>query len=169
MELLVAAEQLLDDGFVVLAYQRRPDRRHRPRTPRLRRGHAARRTDRQRDGHPQPVQLGHHPDAAIVPVILDAGIGTASDAAIAMELGCDAVTRAQQPDRMAEAMRKGVEAAAARLGDRWPGASTPALRQRVVTHRGPRQPRQRGAAMTPSVALTIAGSDSAAGPASRPT
>ena len=51
-----------------------------------------------------------------MPVILDAGIGTASDAAIAMELGCDgvllasAVTRAQDPSLMAEAMRKAVEA-----------------------------------------------------------
>ena len=51
-----------------------------------------------------------------VPVILDAGIGTASDAAIAMELGCDgvllasSVTRAQDPSGMAEAMRKAVEA-----------------------------------------------------------
>ena len=48
--------------------------------------------------------------------MLDAGIGTASDAAIAMELGCDAVllatavTRAQDPVAMAEAMRKAVEA-----------------------------------------------------------
>lgn len=51
-----------------------------------------------------------------VPVILDAGIGTASDAAIAMELGCDGVllassiTRAQDPELMAAAMRSGVEA-----------------------------------------------------------
>jgi thiazole synthase len=51
-----------------------------------------------------------------VPVILDAGVGTASDAAVAMELGCDAVllasavTKAQQPAAMAEAMRKAVEA-----------------------------------------------------------
>jgi thiazole synthase len=51
-----------------------------------------------------------------VPVVLDAGVGTASDAAIAMELGCDAVllassvTRAQAPATMAEAMRKAVEA-----------------------------------------------------------
>jgi thiazole synthase len=55
-------------------------------------------------------------DHARVPVLVDAGIGTASDAAIAMELGCDgvllasAVTRAQQPAAMAEAMRKAVEA-----------------------------------------------------------
>ncbi len=51
-----------------------------------------------------------------VPVILDAGIGTASDAALAMELGCDAVllasavTRAQHPALMADAMRRAVEA-----------------------------------------------------------
>jgi thiazole synthase len=55
-------------------------------------------------------------EAASVPVILDAGIGTASDAALAMELGCDAVllasavTRAQRPDLMAAAMRAAVEA-----------------------------------------------------------
>ncbi|MBI9114119.1 thiazole synthase [Sanguibacter suaedae] len=51
-----------------------------------------------------------------VPVILDAGVGTASDAALAMELGCDgvllasAVTRAADPARMARAMRLAVEA-----------------------------------------------------------
>ena len=57
-------------------------------------------------------------------MILDAGIGTASDAAVAMELGCDAVllasavTRAREPAVMAEAMRKAVEAGrlAARAG-----------------------------------------------------
>ena len=49
-----------------------------------------------------------------VPVILDAGIGTASDAAVAMELGCSAVllatavTRARDPERMAAAMRSAV-------------------------------------------------------------
>lgn len=51
-----------------------------------------------------------------IPVIVDAGVGTASDAAIAMELGCDgllmntAVAGAKQPVKMAEAMRKAVEA-----------------------------------------------------------
>jgi thiazole synthase len=51
-----------------------------------------------------------------VPVILDAGIGTASDAALAMELGCDAVllasavSRAEDPPGMAAAMRAAVEA-----------------------------------------------------------
>jgi thiazole synthase len=55
-------------------------------------------------------------DEATVPVILDAGIGTASDAALAMELGCDAVllassvTRAQNPATMAAAMALAVEA-----------------------------------------------------------
>ena len=53
---------------------------------------------------------------ATVPVILDAGIGTASDAALAMELGCDgilvasAISRAHDPIAMARAMRAGVEA-----------------------------------------------------------
>lgn len=53
---------------------------------------------------------------ASVPVVLDAGIGTASEAALAMELGCDAVllasavTRAQNPVNMAQAMRHAVEA-----------------------------------------------------------
>jgi thiazole synthase len=51
-----------------------------------------------------------------VPVIVDAGVGTASDAAIAMELGCDgvlmntAVAAAQKPVMMARAMKKAVEA-----------------------------------------------------------
>ena len=51
-----------------------------------------------------------------VPVILDAGLGSASDAAVAMELGCDgvlvasAVNRAEDPEMMAEAMRLAVEA-----------------------------------------------------------
>lgn len=51
-----------------------------------------------------------------VPVIVDAGVGTASDAAVAMELGCDAVLMntaiagAQNPVLMAEAMRLAVEA-----------------------------------------------------------
>lgn len=54
--------------------------------------------------------------AVDVPVVLDAGIGTASDAALAMELGCDAVlaataiTRAAHPARMAAALRAAVEA-----------------------------------------------------------
>jgi len=55
-------------------------------------------------------------ERANVPVILDAGVGTASDAALAMELGCDAVlcasaiSRAEDPVTMARAIRLGVEA-----------------------------------------------------------
>jgi thiazole synthase len=55
-------------------------------------------------------------EAVSVPLVLDAGIGTASDAALAMELGCDAVlvataiSRAREPERMARAMRLAVEA-----------------------------------------------------------
>jgi thiazole synthase len=55
-------------------------------------------------------------DAVRLPVIVDAGVGTASDAAIAMELGCDgvlmntAVAAAKDPVGMARAMKKAVEA-----------------------------------------------------------
>lgn len=55
-------------------------------------------------------------DAVSVPVIVDAGVGTASDAAIAMELGCDAVlmnsaiSHAQDPVLMASAMKNAVQA-----------------------------------------------------------
>ncbi|GAA0972418.1 thiazole synthase [Acrocarpospora macrocephala] len=66
-------------------------------------------------------------ESAQVPVILDAGIGTASDAALAMELGCDAVllatavTRARRPELMAAAMRDAVSAGRrARLAGRIP-------------------------------------------------
>jgi thiazole synthase len=66
---------------------------------------------------------------ASVPVVLDAGIGTASDAALAMELGCSAVllntavAKAQDPVRMAAAMRAAVEAGRlARVAGRIPKA-----------------------------------------------
>ena len=74
---------------------------------------------------------------ATVPIVLDAGIGTASDAALAMELGCSAVllstavTRAADPERMALAMRSAVEAGylargAGRVPQRfWAQASSP--------------------------------------------
>ena len=63
-----------------------------------------------------PYNLAIIREQVRVPVILDAGVGTASDAALAMELGCDgvllasAVTRARDPEQMAEAMRRAVEA-----------------------------------------------------------
>lgn len=61
-------------------------------------------------------------ERANVPVVLDAGIGTASDAALAMELGCSAVlvasavTRAQDPEAMARAMDLAVQAGRAAAG-----------------------------------------------------
>jgi thiazole synthase len=69
-------------------------------------------------------------ERAGVPVVLDAGIGTASDAALAMELGCaavlvaSAITRAADPERMAVAMALAVEAGraayeAGRIPRRW--------------------------------------------------
>jgi thiazole synthase len=116
VELLDAAERLVDDGFVVLPYTNDD--------PVL-----ARRLEQvgcatvMPLGSPIGSGLGiRNPhnislivEQATVPVVLDAGIGTASDAALAMELGCDAVllasavTRAQSPVLMAEAMRKAVE------------------------------------------------------------
>ena len=117
IELVDAAERLVDDGFIVLPYTNDD--------PVL-----ARRLEQigcaavMPLGAPIGSGLGiRNPhnielivESAGVPVILDAGIGTASDAAQAMELGCDAVlvasavTRAQKPALMAEAMRKAVEA-----------------------------------------------------------
>ena len=125
VELLDAAEQLVDDGFTVLAYAN-DDPVLAGRLERV--GCAA----VMPLGSPigsgagirNPYNLRIIVEAAQVPVILDAGIGTASDATIAMELGCDgvllasAVTRAQDPVRMALAMRHAVEAGrlAARAG-----------------------------------------------------
>jgi thiazole synthase len=67
---------------------------------------------------------------SLVPVVLDAGIGTASDAALAMELGCDAVlvntaiAKSHDPIAMASAMKAGVEAGRlARLAGRIPKRS----------------------------------------------
>jgi thiazole synthase len=117
IELVDAAEQLVDDGFVVLPYTTDD--------PILaRRLEAVGCAAVMPLGAPIGSGLGiRNPhnielivEAAGVPVILDAGLGTASDAAVAMELGCDAVllasavTRAHHPARMAEAMRRAVEA-----------------------------------------------------------
>ena len=84
-----------------------------------------------------------------VPIILDAGIGTASDAALAMELGCDAVllassvTRAEQPRLMAEAMRYAVLAGrsaylAGRIPKRWHAkASSPERTAKQISTSNP--------------------------------
>jgi thiazole synthase len=63
-----------------------------------------------------PWNLGLIVEGATVPVLVDAGVGTASDAAIAMELGCDgvlmnsAIAHAREPVRMARAMKLAVQA-----------------------------------------------------------
>ena len=90
-----------------------------------------------------PYNLRLIVEAARVPVILDAGIGTASDAALAMEAGCDgvllasAISRAEDPAAMATAMRKAVEAGLrGAAGGPDPAA---ALRRGVEPHRGRRR------------------------------
>jgi thiazole synthase len=131
VELLDAAEQLVDDGFVVLPYTN-DDPVVAARLQSI--GCAA----VMPLGSPIGTGLGiRNPhniamivEQSTVPVVLDAGIGTASDAALAMELGCDAVlvasavTRAQQPAVMAAAMARAVEAGrlarhAGRIPQRW--------------------------------------------------
>ncbi|WP_091650311.1 thiazole synthase [Micromonospora pallida] len=117
VELLRAAEQLVDDGITVLPYTSDD--------PVLARrladvGCAAVMPAGAPIGSGLGVTNPHHirliRQEVDVPVILDAGIGTASDAALAMELGCDAVllasavTRAADPEAMAGAMRHAVEA-----------------------------------------------------------
>jgi thiazole synthase len=117
VELLDAAETLVDDGSVVLVYTNDD--------PILARrleglGCAAVMPLGSPIGSGMGIRNAYNirliVEQSSVPVVLDAGIGTASDATIAMELGCDAVlvasavTRAQDPAAMAEAMRKAVEA-----------------------------------------------------------
>ncbi|GAC1398993.1 MAG: thiazole synthase [Chloroflexota bacterium] len=117
VELLTAAEILVDDGFIVLPYTSDdPVLARRLETV----GCAAIMPLGAPIGSGLGIRNPHNimliVEEASVPVILDAGIGTASDAALAMELGCSAVllasavTRAQHPVYMAEAMRKAVEA-----------------------------------------------------------
>ncbi|UCH54307.1 MAG: thiazole synthase [Pseudomonadota bacterium] len=63
-----------------------------------------------------PYNIRFIVEGAKVPILVDAGVGTASDAAIAMELGCDgvlmntAIAQARDPVLMASAMRKAIEA-----------------------------------------------------------
>jgi thiazole synthase len=138
VELVNAAETLVEDGFTVLPYTNDD--------PIL-----ARRLEEagcaavmplgspigSGSGIRNPYNVAIIVDRASVPGILDAGIGTASDAALAMELGCDgvllasSVSRAEDPVTMAVAMRRAVEAGhAARQAGRIPRklhaeASTP--------------------------------------------
>jgi thiazole synthase len=116
-ELLRAAEELVDEGFVVLPYTSDDPVLARrladlgcaavmPLGSPIGSGMGIR----------NPYNISLIREAVDVPVVLDAGIGTASDAALAMELGCDAVmvasaiTRAQDPVAMARAMRAAVHA-----------------------------------------------------------
>ena len=116
-ELLRAAEELVEDGFVVLPYTTDD--------PVLaRRLESAGCAAVMPLGAPigsgmgirNPYNIALVREAVDVPVVLDAGIGTASDAAMAMELGCDAVlvasaiARAEDPVRMASAVRAAVTA-----------------------------------------------------------
>jgi thiazole synthase len=117
VELLVAAEQLAEDGFVVLPYTT-DDPVLAFRLQQV--GCAAVMPLGSPIGSGLGIRNPHNiallREAVEVPVILDAGIGTASDAALAMELGCDgvlvatAVNRAHDPRAMALAMRLGVQA-----------------------------------------------------------
>ncbi len=117
VELLAAARELVDDGFTVLPYTTDDPVLARrladvgcaavmPLGAPIGSGMGIR----------NPYNIALIREAVQVPVILDAGVGTASDAALAMELGCDgvllasAVTRAEQPGRMAAAMRHAVVA-----------------------------------------------------------
>jgi thiazole synthase len=138
-ELLRAAEELVDEGFVVLPYTTDDPVLARrladigcaavmPLGSPIGSGMGIR----------NPYNIALLREAVAVPVVLDAGIGTASDAALAMELGCDAVmaasaiARAEDPVRMAGAMRAAVQAgrlahAAGRIPRRtFASASSPA-------------------------------------------
>jgi thiazole synthase len=116
-ELLRAAEELVADGFVVLPYttddpvlgRRLQDA-----------GCAAVMPLGSPIGSGMGIRNAYNlsilRDRVSVPLVLDAGVGTASDAALAMELGCDAVlcasaiSRAEDPVAMARAIRAAVEA-----------------------------------------------------------
>lgn len=117
VELLDAAEELVDDGFAVLPYTTDDPVAARrladvgcaavmPLGSPIGSGMGIR----------NPYNLAIIREEVEVPVILDAGVGTASDAALAMELGCDAVllasavTRARDPEAMAAAMRHAIVA-----------------------------------------------------------
>ena len=114
VELLDAAETLVDDGFIVLPTPTTIRWSPSPGRPRLRGGHAAGFAHRSGLGIGNPHNIELIVKRSAVPIVLDAGIGTASDAALAMELGCDAVlvasaiTRAHDPVRMAAAMKAAV-------------------------------------------------------------
>jgi thiazole synthase len=138
VELVAAAEELVDDGFVVLPYTTDD--------PVL-----ARRLEDvgcaavmplgspigSGMGIRNPYNISIMVERAGVPVVLDAGVGTASDATFAIELGCDAVlcasaiSRAHDPIAMAHAIRLAIDAGVLARGAgriprrRYAEASTP--------------------------------------------
>jgi thiazole synthase len=121
-ELLVAAEELVDEGFTVLPYTNDdPVLARRLEDVGCAAVMPAGSPIGSGIGIANPYNIALIVEHANVPVVLDAGIGTASDAALAMELGCDAVlcasaiSRAQDPVRMARAIRAAVEAGRAAL------------------------------------------------------
>jgi len=142
IELLEAAELLVADGFTVLPYTNDD--------PVL-----ARRLEEAGCaavmplgapigsglGIRNPHNIAMIAERSAVPVVLDAGIGTASDAALAMELGCaavlvaSAITKAADPERMAVAMALAVEAGRAafesgRIPRRWHAVASSPDRER---------------------------------------
>ncbi len=140
LELLRAAEELVDDGFVVLPYTTDDPVLARrlcdvgcaaimPLGSPIGSGMGIR----------NPYNLSLIRETVDVPVILDAGVGTASDAALAMELGCDAVmcasaiSRAQDPVRMAHAIRGAVDAG------RWAHGAGRIPRRRYAEASSPRE------------------------------
>ena len=154
VELVAAAEELVDDGFVVLPYTTDD--------PVL-----ARRLEDvgcaavmplgspigSGMGIRNPYNISIILERAGVPVILDAGVGTASDAALAMELGCDAVlcasaiSRAHDPVAMARAIRLAVRGRPA--GPRRRPDPAPPLRPGLDARGGDARPR-RAARRAPS-------------------
>jgi thiazole synthase len=147
VELVAAAEELVDDGFVVLPYTTDD--------PVL-----ARRLEDvgcavvmplgspigSGMGIRNPYNISIMVERAGVPVVLDAGVGTASDAALAIELGCDAVlcasaiSRAHDPVAMARGIRLAIEAGVLARGAgriprrRYAEASTPEEGMPVFDH-----------------------------------
>ncbi len=117
VELVDAADQLINDGFTVLAYTN-DDPALAKRLEEL--GCAAVMPLGSPIGTGMGILNPHNIELIVsranVPIILDAGIGSAAEAAQAMELGCSAVllasavTRAQNPVAMAQAMKLGVAA-----------------------------------------------------------
>lgn len=131
VELVSAAEQLCDAGFIVLPYTT-DDPVLAKRLEQV--GCAAVMPLGSPIGSGLGIRNAHNisllVESVTVPVVLDAGVGTASDAALAMELGCDAVlvataiNRAEDPVAMANAIRLAVEAGyrarrAGRIPQRW--------------------------------------------------